>query len=102
MSFQGPHWSSMNDEKTLIPQGIPQLALKHHYIQVQRHSCPSILQQHKNKLKLKAIQYIQRPEIWDRRKQSGGVKVLWRDHNPPPFIYGHKYIKPICSNYQWL
>ena len=45
------HVSSMNDEETLTPKGRLQLAPKQHYTQVQRNSCPYILQQHKSKHK---------------------------------------------------
>ena len=49
---------------------------KKHYTQVQRNSCPFILQQHKRKLKVKTKQTY---------KMCGVVKALWPDHNPPSF-----------------
>ena len=49
-----------------------------------------ILQQHKNKLKVKRKQYIQRLKYPDFGlvQKRGKVQVIWADHNPSPFKSG--------------
>ena len=73
----------MNEEETLITQGRLQLVQKHHYTQVQRKSCTNILKSHKNKLKVKTKQDIQRPEIPDLG-QAQKCDVVKSTHIPSP------------------
>ena len=73
----------MNDEETLTTQGRLQLAPKQHYTEIVRRSCPYRLQQHKEKLNVKTKQDKSKKfRTLEWHKKCGGVKVLWREHNP--------------------
>ena len=55
----------MSNEETVVPQAVRYLSPKQYYSQEQQKIRPYLLQQHKSELKVKTIQYTQRPEIPD-------------------------------------